>query len=52
MFGELAVVAGLISIAFYVFLGWVALSHVKEMRRQSMILTKIARALEQKNAEG
>jgi len=52
MFGNLALLAGLLSVVFYVFIGWVALSHVKEMRRQSALLEKIARALVEKQDKG
>jgi len=38
----------LIGLAFYAFIIYVALSHVKEMRRQSDALQKIADLLERK----
>lgn len=43
----LAYVAAAASLAFYLFLGWGILSHVKEQRRQSEILARIADLLEQ-----
>ena len=43
----LAYVAAAASLAFYVFLGWGILSHVKEQRRQSALLARIAEQLEQ-----
>lgn len=43
----MAFVAAAASIAFYLFLAWAVLAHVKEQRRQSAILAKMASLLEQ-----
>ena len=39
------------SIAFYVFLGWGLLSHVKEQRRQSAILARMVELLEKRGKD-
>lgn len=48
----LIVVAGLAQLGLMAFGIWVGLSHIKEMRRQSMFLSKIAERLEQSEGEG
>ncbi len=42
----LAYVAAAASIAFYAFIAWAVLAHVKEQRSQSAILAKMASLLE------